>query len=245
MVSVDLLECAIFVSEVASQAIRAELLAIELPAVLRFVLVVNSLILLLHVEWVVFTELLRAMGVLTLNAIAAEACVNPVLAKLTFVHRSLDEGLWRILFHGIASVLRLDRLDRGKHDLCRLALRHKTVCLNVHALERVDLGWRGLQCWGNKGRQGTLVYGKCRSTSECRACIVHRLLLVVGQMSYACCKRHHVRLWWLSRGLKAQFPASPAIPCTSTRVEGRLGRKEGRWCLVLLQLHTLICLRWE
>lgn len=93
MVSVDLLECAIFVSEVASQAIRAELLAIELPAVLRFVLVVNSLILLLHVEWVVFTELLRAMGVLTLNAIAAEACVNPVLAKLTFVHRSLDEGL--------------------------------------------------------------------------------------------------------------------------------------------------------
>lgn len=46
MVSVDFLEGAILVPEVASDTVRAKFFPIELPAVLRFVLVVDSLFLL-------------------------------------------------------------------------------------------------------------------------------------------------------------------------------------------------------
>ena len=190
---VDFLEGAILVSEVAPDAVRAEFLPIELPAILRFVLVVHTLLLLLKVEWVVLTELLRAMSVLALNAVAAEAHLGPVLAELTFVHGALDEGLC-IVAPVLEDVLRLDWLDRREGHLGRLDLRHKSSRLNIHAREWIEIGrrgllWRGLRERGNEFRHTCRVSRKCRSTSVSHTCVACYLQLV-GLRKSAWHKRH-------------------------------------------------------
>ena len=86
-VPVDLAEAAVLVPEVAPLAVRAEFLAIELPAVLRLVLVIDTgLLLLVHIKCVAIAELFLAVRVLALGPIAAEAGLGPVLAHVALVH---------------------------------------------------------------------------------------------------------------------------------------------------------------
>ena len=97
-VPVDLAEAAVLVPEVAPLAVRADLLAIELPAILRLVLVVDiGLLLLVRIQRVVLAELLRAVRVLALGAVPAEAGLGPVLAHVALVHRPFDEAFAREL----------------------------------------------------------------------------------------------------------------------------------------------------
>lgn len=94
IVSMDLFVAPVFVPKVAPLPVRAELLPVELPAVLRLVLIVEvGGLLLVQVELIVLAELLLAMGVLTLGAIAAEADLHPVLAHVALVHRPLNKAL--------------------------------------------------------------------------------------------------------------------------------------------------------
>ena len=65
VVSMNLLEAAVLMSEVAALPVGAVPLAVELAAVLRLVLVIDSLLLLVQVEWVVLGELLNSVRVLT------------------------------------------------------------------------------------------------------------------------------------------------------------------------------------
>ena len=75
-VSVNLFEATVFVTEVAALAIRAELLTVELAAVLRLVFVILAcLLLLVQIELVTITELLIAVGILTLGPVATESSV--------------------------------------------------------------------------------------------------------------------------------------------------------------------------
>lgn len=86
-VSVDLFEASVLVAEVAPFAIWAEPLPIELPAVLRLVLVVRTAcFLLLQIKLMILTELLQSVGILTFLAVATETRLCPVLAELTLVH---------------------------------------------------------------------------------------------------------------------------------------------------------------
>lgn len=85
--SVHLLEGPVLVTEVTALAIGAEALAVELPAVLRLILVVCvALLLLTEVQVVVLAELIDSVRVLALVAVATEAGLSPVLAKLALVH---------------------------------------------------------------------------------------------------------------------------------------------------------------
>ena len=61
----NLLEAAVLMSEVAALPVGAVPLAVELAAVLRLVLVIDSLLLLVQVERVVLGELLNSVRVLT------------------------------------------------------------------------------------------------------------------------------------------------------------------------------------
>lgn len=83
------------------------------------------------------------MCVLALDTVAAEARLCPILAQLTLVHGALYEGL-RLVAHAFKHVLRLIWLDWREHNLRRLALRHKSRRLHIHALERIYLGRHGL-----------------------------------------------------------------------------------------------------
>ena len=72
----NLFEATVFVTEVAALAIRAELLTVELAAVLRLVFVILAcLLLLVQIELVTITELLIAVGILTLGPVATEPSV--------------------------------------------------------------------------------------------------------------------------------------------------------------------------
>ena len=149
---VNFFEGAILVSEVAPHTVRAEFFPIELPAILGFVLVIHTLLLLLKILRVVLTQLFMAMSVLALHAVAAEAHLTPVLAELTFVHGALDEGLAAHVLEPfrLEHVLGLNWLDRGERRIRRLALRHKSSSLYIHARERIELGRRDLLWHGNK-----------------------------------------------------------------------------------------------
>ena len=85
--SVHLLEGPVLVTEVTALAIGAEALAVELPTVLRLILVVCvASFLLTEVQVVVLAELIDSVRVLALVAVATEAGLSPVLAKLALVH---------------------------------------------------------------------------------------------------------------------------------------------------------------
>ena len=89
VVTMDFLEASVLVSEVAPFAIWAKLLTVELPAILRFVLVVKSCLRL--GDSVDLSELFRAMSVLALQTIAAEADFCPVLAHFTLIFFGLSQ----------------------------------------------------------------------------------------------------------------------------------------------------------
>ena len=86
-VPMDLAEAAVFVPEVASLAVLADFLAIELPAILRLVLVIGTgRLLLVQIQRVAIAELFLAVCVLALGPIAAKAGLGPVLAHVALVH---------------------------------------------------------------------------------------------------------------------------------------------------------------
>ena len=91
VVSVDLLEAAVLVAEVAPLAVRTVPLAVELPAILGLIFVVNALLLLVEVLRVVLRELLDSMCVLALVAVSTKAGVGPVLAHFSLVHGALHK----------------------------------------------------------------------------------------------------------------------------------------------------------
>ena len=110
---VDLLEAAILVPEVAPLAVGAELLAVELAAVLRLVLVVHvGLLLLVEVQLVILAELLLSVRVLTLTPVAAKARLGPILAHIALVHGSFDEAL--LHRRGKQTVRRVGGHGRGR-----------------------------------------------------------------------------------------------------------------------------------
>ena len=93
---VNLLVASVFVSEVTPLAVRAVLLSIELPAVLRLVLVVEiGWLLLVEVQFVVLAELLLAVGVLALDSVATKTSFHPLLAHVALVHRPLHKTFLR------------------------------------------------------------------------------------------------------------------------------------------------------
>ena len=86
-VPVDLPEAAVLVPKVTAFAVRAEFFAIKLPAILRFVLVIDiGLLLLVQIQLVILTEFFLTVRVLTLDTIAAKASLSPVLAHVALVH---------------------------------------------------------------------------------------------------------------------------------------------------------------
>ena len=97
VVAVDLFERSVLVPEVASLAVRAELLSVELPAVLRFVLVVEARLSL--GDPVDLGKFLGTVGILALEAVAAEATLSPVLAHLAFVFLGLGNGDHLAILH--------------------------------------------------------------------------------------------------------------------------------------------------
>ena len=107
----DLLEAAVFVPKVAPLTIWTELFTVKLAAVLRLVFIVVAELLLAKVELVV-TQLLSAVRILTLGAVAAESGLGPVLAHLPFVHGALDKRFRRhvmlMIFGGIEQLKRID-----------------------------------------------------------------------------------------------------------------------------------------
>ena len=87
VMAVDLFEGSILVSEVAPLAIWAKLFSVELPAILRFVLVVKTCLGL--GDSVDLSKFLGAVCILALETVAAETTLSPVLAHLSFVFLGL------------------------------------------------------------------------------------------------------------------------------------------------------------
>ena len=85
--TMDLFERSVLMSEVASFTVWAELLSIELSAVLRFILVIETRLSLS--DPVYLSKLFSSMGILTLKTIAAKSTLGPVLAHLSFVFLGL------------------------------------------------------------------------------------------------------------------------------------------------------------
>ena len=150
IVSVDFLEAAILVAEVASFAIRAELLTVELSAILRLIFVIETLFLFVKNALMSITHFFNTMSVLTLCSISADPSLIPVLAHLALVHRSFDKALGAeeiyehpVDFWALLMALLLRFLDWRNHVL--LHCGDKTLCLlNIHSLERIDFGGRKL-----------------------------------------------------------------------------------------------------
>ena len=149
-VSVNFFEAAVLVAEMTSFAIWTELLPVELPAVLGLILVVLSLLLLVDVQLVILAELIKSMCKLTHSAVSAHTVVPPILAKLTFIHRSLDKTLLGfvqgIFFARTVDFLtdyrRLWSFDDRRDHAC-LTKRYKASrLLNFHCVERIQLRWR-------------------------------------------------------------------------------------------------------
>ena len=92
VVSVDLLEAAILVTEVATLAIWAELVTVKLPTVLAFILVIGTLLLLAKIKLVLVRKFFLAVRILALIAPTTGLC-DPVPAQFSLVHRSLRERL--------------------------------------------------------------------------------------------------------------------------------------------------------
>ena len=93
VMAVDLFEGSILVSEVAPLAIWAKLFSVELPAILRFVLVVKTCLSL--GDSVDLSKFLGAVCILALETVAAETTLSPVLAHFSFVFLGL--GNWNHL----------------------------------------------------------------------------------------------------------------------------------------------------
>jgi len=150
-VPVNFFEAAVLVAEVASLAVWTELLPVELPAVLGLILIVLSLLLLVDVQLVILAELIESMCKLTLSAVSAHTVVPPILAKLTFIHRSLDKTLLgfvqgnffaRTVDDFLTDYRRLWSLDDRRDHAC-LTKRYKASrLLNFHCVERIQLRWR-------------------------------------------------------------------------------------------------------
>ena len=79
----DFLEGSVLVSEVTPFAIWAEFLTVELPAILRFILVVKSC--LRFGDSIDLSEFFSAVSVLALETVSAEADFCPVLAHFTLI----------------------------------------------------------------------------------------------------------------------------------------------------------------
>ena len=152
-VSVDLFEASVLVAEVAPFAIWAEPLPIELPAVLRLVLVVRTAcFLLLQIKLMILTELLQSVGILTFLAVATETRLCPVLAELTLVHWALYKALLlevehqiNIHLHGWRTLLLAGSswsFDRWQRDRCHWNW-HESLWLHTHSPEWIA----GLHWW--------------------------------------------------------------------------------------------------
>ena len=186
-VSVNLFKAAVFMTEVAAFAIRAELLTVELAAILWLVLVILAwLLLLIQIKLVIFAEFLIPMSILTFGSVAAESSVCPVLAHFSFVHGPLYKalasqklGLFKGGFRAILVIepLRFGKFDRWDH--VAVMRWHKSLrLLEAHVLEWVHLG-RGeelllsLLCLllgsifalGRSENEGCACYESCRSSS--------------------------------------------------------------------------------
>ena len=83
VVAMDFLEASILVAEVASFSIWAELLTVELPAILGFILVIKPC--LGFGDSVDFGKFFGTMRVLALETISAEADFCPVLAHFALI----------------------------------------------------------------------------------------------------------------------------------------------------------------
>ena len=83
VVTMDFLKRSIFVAEVASLSVWAELFPVELATILRFVLLVQSC--LGFSDSVDFCELFRTVGVLALETVSAETDFCPVLAHFSLI----------------------------------------------------------------------------------------------------------------------------------------------------------------
>lgn len=89
----NFLKASVLMTEVASFAIGTVLLSIELSAVLRLVLVIETLLLLIKQVLVSLCHLFNSVSVLTFGSISAEASLCPVLAHFSLVHRPLHKTL--------------------------------------------------------------------------------------------------------------------------------------------------------
>ena len=87
IVSMDFFERSILVSEVASLAVWAKFFSVELSTILGLVLIVEPCC--GFGDPVNLCEFLRAMGILALQTISAEANLSPVLAHFSFVFLGL------------------------------------------------------------------------------------------------------------------------------------------------------------
>ena len=179
-VPVNFFEAAVLMTKVASFAVRAELLPIELPAVLGLILIILSLLLLVHVKLMILAELVKPMCKLTFRAVSASTVVAPILAELTFVHGSLNKTLLGLIEGGIlgrtvdflADYWNCWSLDNWR-DHIHLTKRHKASrLLKVHCVERIQLRRRiVLQLRSNEvvgaGRESNVCVsfiGCCRSS---------------------------------------------------------------------------------
>ena len=113
--SVHFLEAPIFMTEVTSPAILAVLLTIKLSAVLRLVLVVNSILFLfLNVKLIIIAQFILPVRILAKITVRTVSSLRPVDAQFSFIHGAFDKSFRRILmlmiFGGIEKLERIDLL---------------------------------------------------------------------------------------------------------------------------------------
>lgn len=180
IVSVDFLEAAILMAEVASFAIGTELLTVELPAILRLIFVIKPLFLFVKNALMSITHFFNSMSVLTLWSISADPSLIPVLAHLTLVHRSFDKAFRaeEIYEHPIGlrallkALLLLRFFDWRNHVLWHCG--YKSLCLlNIHSLERIDFGGRKLHWLEIVGAWMTGLKGHAIQRNRCRSTNLH------------------------------------------------------------------------
>ena len=210
----NLFEASVFVTEVAALAVRAELLTVELAAVLGLVLVILAwLLLLIQIKLVIVTKLLIPVGILTFSPVAAESGVIPVLANFSFVHGPLYEaflrqelgllkgGFWAVL---VIEPLRFSGLD-GRDHVAVMRWYKSLLLLEAHVLEWVNLG-RGEElllglltvllgrklALGRRENEGCACYESCRSSSGAHV-FVHCLREWWWWESHSSCRARYFR----------------------------------------------------
>ena len=169
VVSMNFLEWTIFVTEVAPFSIWTELLAVELTAVLRFVLVVEPC--LGFGDPIDLCKFVRTVCVLAFEAVPAETNFCPILTHFSLILFGIRQRYHLPVLQESDRLITLVNCFRGI-ELTRLL--HNSCCLNRRnkVLTVFLTKWEGVSVDTRTIKSKCLVKGYRRNWSECVVCIL-------------------------------------------------------------------------